>query len=779
MKFEPASLLVVDDNEMNRNMLSRRLEKKGYTITIAEGGQQTLDLIEQNTFDLVLLDVMMPDINGLKVLETLRKTYSAIQLPIIMVTAKVQSQDIVEALKLGANDYVSKPVDFAVVLARIETQLSHKRAEEALRLTQFSIDRAGDAALWMGPDAHFLYVNDAACRLFGYSRDELLSMTVHDLDPSFPNEAWPEHWMQVKQRGSFSIESRYRTKDGVLLPVELTVNYLKFNGKEFNCAFARDTTERKLVEEEWQRAKNAAEAASRSKSEFLANMSHEIRTPMNAVIGMTGLLLDTELNAEQRDYVETIRSSGDALLSIINDILDFSKIESGKLELENQPFDLRDSIEVALDLVANKAAEKGLNLAYVIEDSCPGTLLGDITRLRQILVNLVGNAVKFTQTGEVGVTVSSRRLEERRYELHFAVSDTGIGIPEDRRNRLFQSFSQVDASTMREYGGTGLGLAISKRLSELMGGKIWVESEAGRGSVFHFTIVTDGAIGEPRPFLRGVQSHLANRRILIVVSNATNQRILTERAASWGMVSQATASGQQALDWIRQGQRFDVAILESNLPAINGSSLATEIHEHPASTFLPLIALTKLRPREGAEGEPKDSSHRPGFAGFLAQPIKPTQLFELLTGIFGKKVAPVIRAPEAAPKVERPPLRVLLAEDNVVNQKVAVRMLERLGYKPDVVADGIQVLDALTRQAYDIVLMDMHMPQMDGLVATRRICERWPRDRRPRIIAMTASAMQGDRERCLAAGMDDYIAKPVRMEELRTVLERYAAAISQ
>src|SRR5687768_16773752 len=356
MKLEPASLLVVDDNEMNRNMLSRRLEKKGYTVTIAEGGQQTLDLIEQNTFDLVLLDVMMPDINGLKVLETLRKTYSAIQLPIIMVTAKVQSQDIVEALKLGANDYVSKPVDFAVVLARIETQLSHKRAEEALLLTQFSIDRAGDAALWMGPDAHFLYVNDAACRLFGYTRDELLSMTVHDLDPSFPKEAWPEHWMQVKQRGCFSIESRYRTKDGVLLPVELAVNYLKFNGKEFNCAFARDTTERKLVEEEWQRAKNAAEAANRSKSEFLANMSHEIRTPMNAVIGMTGLLLDTELNAEQRDYVETIRSSGDGLVNIINDILDFSKIESGKLELETQPFDLRDSIEVALDLVANKAA---------------------------------------------------------------------------------------------------------------------------------------------------------------------------------------------------------------------------------------------------------------------------------------------------------------------------------------------------------------------------------------------------------------------------------------
>ncbi|MGH8245665.1 MAG: ATP-binding protein, partial [Gammaproteobacteria bacterium] len=418
---------------------------------------------------------------------------------------------------------------------------------------------------------------------------------------------------------------------------------------------------------------------------------------MNAVIGMTELLLDTPLTAEQRDYVETIRSSGDALLTIINDILDSSKIESGKLELENQPFDLRDCIEVALDLVANKAAEKGLNLAYIIEDGCPGTLLGDITRLRQILVNLVGNAVKFTQQGEVVVTASSRLLAERHYEMRFAVTDTGIGIPQDRRNRLFQSFSQVDASTMRQYGGTGLGLAISKRLSELMGGTIGVDSEPGKGSTFYFTIVADGAAGEPRSFLRGVQSHLAHRRILVAVSNATNRRILTERAASWGMLAQSTASAQEALEWIRQGQVFDLAIVGANLPEMTGGALAKEIRTHRAPATLPLIALTPLRNREGSETEAKE------FDAHLAQPIKPAQLFEVLTALFGRRTeegeAPADRPREVKPE-ERLSLRILLAEDNVVNQKVAVRMLERLGYRADIAADGVEVLKALERQSY-------------------------------------------------------------------------------
>ncbi len=672
-------------------------------------------------------------------------------------------------------------VDQLIKMETIQQQLEQTAAAEQQLYQQVQREKqyfeslvrtSPTAVVVMNLDDEVVAWNPAAETLYGYTQAEAMGRHIDDLiaTPALRAEVI-SNIQQIADGIPVHLITKRAHKDGHLVDVELSAVSVVVDGKRVGMlAIYHDITE-------LQQARQAAEAATQAKSAFLATMSHELRTPMNAVIGMTSLLLDTDLSHEQLEFAQTIRSSGDALLGVINDILDFSKIEAGRMELEQQPFVLRDCVEGAVDLLAVKAKEKGLNLACMFEPGTPTGIYGDVTRLRQILVNLLSNAVKFTETGEVVVTVQCSGEGKEGCErspqgtLHFSVRDTGIGIRPEGMRRLFQSFSQVDASTTRQFGGTGLGLAISKRLAELMGGTMWAKSEGvpGHGSTFHFTIAARIPEMKPAVDLRTAQANLRGRRALIVDDNATNRRILTLQTQSWGMIPRDTGSPAQALEWVRQENAFDVAFIDMQMPDMDGVTLGTEIRKVRTERELPLVMVSSWSRRETNLPEGL-------FAAFLLKPLKASQMYNSLVDVFATQPerTPTSSVPQQfdATLGKRHPLRILLAEDNLVNQKVALLLLGRLGYRADVAANGLEVLDCLRRQPYDLVLMDVQMPEMDGLEATRAICRGWPTEARPQIIAMTANTTREDRDACLAAGMDGYLSKPIVVAEITAALTR-------
>jgi len=648
------------------------------------------------------------------------------------------------------------------------------------------IDNLPDLIYVKDTERRFLIANKRLAEVLGVSSpEEVIGKTVFDFFPEKVARACDESDQAVLRTGEplINFEETLYDPTGRTEWVLTTLVPLR-DGQGHIVAFVgidRDITKRKIAEKHLQEAKEAAQMASQAKSEFLANMSHEIRTPLNGILGMIDLTLETELIPEQQEYLEMAKASADSLLTVINDILDFSKIEAGKLDIDTIEFDLRDSLEETIKTLALRADQKGLELLCHVYSEVPTVVKGDPTRLRQVVINLVGNAIKFTKKGEVAVIVECQTQEQEAVTLHFTVNDTGIGIPPEKQKLIFEAFSQADNSTTRQYGGTGLGLTISSRLVQMMGGEIWLESEVGKGTRFHFTARLGVGERVPQTDTPGV-GDLRGLKVLVVDDNRTNRRILEEMLGRWGMRPLSAQSGKEALMRLAEAceakDPYVLVLTDVHMPEMDGFGLVERIRQQPMLATATIMMLTSAGQRGDAP-----RCRELGVAAYLAKPIRQSELREALVRVLmdhdkGKAPPLLTRHSMRALRTPVASLRVLLAEDNLVNQRLAIRLLEKRNHHVDVAINGREVLAALEKENFDLVLMDVQMPELDGFEATAMIREKERRygGHLP-IIAMTAHAIKGDRERCLAAGMDGYLAKPLRVQELDEILGAWASQI--
>ncbi len=679
--------------------------------------------------------------------------------------------------------------------AGLATEMAEReRAQAALResseLVMLLLESAPEAIYGIDLEGNCTFCNTACLRLTGHEENsELLGRNMHEVIHYLrPDGApYPVEECAVYQAFSMGLDAHgddevFWRKNGTSFPAEYWSRVLHRNNRVIGMVVTFvDVTVRKQAQETMRNAKEAAEAGSRTKSEFLANMSHEIRTPLNGVIGMTELALGTDLTPEQREYLQTVKLSSDALLNVINDVLDFSKIEAGKTELEASDFNLRDSLETLLRTFALRASEKQLELLCAVDPQAPERVRGDPFRLRQILVNLLGNAIKFTDVGEVALRVQAEQVDAQGCLLHFSVSDTGVGIVPDVLKMIFEPFTQADSSTTRMHGGTGLGLAISARLVKMMDGEIWVDSKRGRGSAFHFTArLGAGENGPAVIYPLAAPDGSAAAKVLIVDDNCTHRGILRSLLTQWGMKPTSSPSGEEALLQLRtahaSGDPYRLALIDSQMPGMDGFALIDRMQRLPGTAPATIMMLSA-----GSQRGEAARCAESGVSAHVLKPVRPLALRDAISRVFGGRTdeAGPITRPLELTREPAESLRVLLVEDNAVNRKVATRMLEKRGHQVVVTLNGKEALAALQKDTYDLVLMDVQMPEMDGLEATRLIRGlELGTGFHQRIIALTAHAMVGDRERCLEAGMDGYLTKPLRPQDLDQLLESYTPRVA-